>query len=74
MSRHDILLHSDASPDGAETRFFIEAEIRAGLRRAFLLPAGKRDEDETFRLLLAALAQRHGENRRPTNSFSGYRS
>ena len=74
MARHDLLLHSDVHSDVAETYAPIDALIRSGLRRAFPLPASRQDDDETFRLLLAALAGRHGRNRQPATSFAGNRS
>jgi len=73
MARHDLLLHSDASSDVAETRTRIDAGIRTGLRRAFPLAAEGQD-NEAFRLLLDALARRHGGNRPSKTSFAGNRS
>jgi hypothetical protein len=63
MARHDLLLHSDAYSDVAETHARIDAETRTGLRRAFPLLAERSDDDETFRLLLAAISQRSGTSR-----------
>jgi hypothetical protein len=44
------------------------------MHKVFPLPAEGRDEGETFRLLLAALARRHGGGRRTAASFAGHRS
>lgn len=74
MARHELLLHSDVFSDVAETHAPIDVLIRTGLRRAFPLPAEKQDDDKTFRLLLAALARRHGGNRQPTSSLVGDRT
>jgi hypothetical protein len=74
MARHDPLLHSAAYSDVAETRTPIDALIRTGLGRAFPLPAKGQDIDETFRLLLDALARRHGGNRQSSASFAGHKS
>lgn len=58
MARHD-LLHSDVWSDGAETTSSIDVLIQPGLHRAFPLPAEGHADDDRFRLLLEALAQRH---------------
>lgn len=74
MARHDLRLHSDACLGVADERPSIDTLIRSGMHKVFPLPAEGRDEGETFRLLLAALARRHGGSRRTAASFAGHRS
>ena len=59
MARHDHQFWDDQSGD-AETRTSMDALIRPGLLRAFPVPADDHAHDDRFRLLLDALAQRHG--------------
>jgi hypothetical protein len=57
MNRYDHLT-SESRFDAAETGTSMDALIRPCLRQAFLLPADDHRNDERFRLLLDALAQR----------------
>lgn len=59
MARHDPLRPNPWSDD-AEAPPSTDVLIRPNLHRAFPLPAEDEAHDDKFRLLLEALAHRHG--------------
>ena len=59
MTRYDRL-PSDSLYGLAETSTSMDALIRPCIRQAFPLPTADHSDDERFRLLLEALAQRSG--------------
>ena len=59
MTRYDRL-PSEHRYGVAETSTSVDALIRPCIRQAFSLPATDHSDDERFRLLLDALAQRSG--------------
>ncbi len=59
MTRYDRL-PSDSLYGVAETTTSMDVLIRPCIRQAFPLPAADHSDDERFRLLLDALAQRRG--------------
>ncbi len=59
MTRYDRL-PSDSLYGVAETSTSVDALIRPCIRQAFPLPPADHPDDERFRLLLDALAQRSG--------------
>ena len=59
MTRYDRL-PSESQYGVAETNTSMDALIRPCIRQAFPLPSADHPDDERFRLLLDALAQRSG--------------
>jgi hypothetical protein len=69
MAYLDLLLHSDAQSDGADTHTPINVRIRPGLHQAFPLPVAGQAADEKFTLLLRAFAPRIGGARQAATSL-----
>jgi len=70
MAYRDLLPHSDAHSDVADSQTPINLLIRRGLRQAFPLPALSQAADEKFTLLLDALALRGGGIRQAATSLA----
>ncbi len=74
MARHDLRLHLNAYLGVADDGPPIDRSIRCGLPNVFSSPADKQAPDESFHLLLAALAQRTPKDEQPKFSCVGHRS
>ena len=74
MACHDLRLHSNVYFGVADDRPPIDRLIRSGPHKVFTSPADEQSLDESFHLLLAALAQRTPKDEQPKFSCVGHRS